>query len=109
MTADAFRTLALALPEAVESAHGGHPDFRVNGRVFASLGAPDDNWGMVALTPEEQSAFLAAAPKAFRPSAGAWGRRGYTGVHLASVETKTAQLALSQAHRTALKKKTRKK
>jgi hypothetical protein len=108
MTADAFRNLALALPEVVESAHGGHPDFRVNGRVFASLGSPDDDWGMVALTPEEQSAFLAAAPKTFRPSAGAWGRRGYTCVHLASADRASARRALDTAHATALMKKKKK-
>jgi len=108
MTADAFRILALALPEAVESAHGGHPDFRVNGRVFASLGAPDDDWGMVALTPEKQDAFLAAAPKAFRPSAGAWGRRGYTCVHLASADRASVHRALGMAHATASMKKKKK-
>ena len=54
MTPDAFRTLALSLPEATESAHQNHPDFRVRGKVFATLGYPDDKWGMVKLTPAAQ-------------------------------------------------------
>jgi hypothetical protein len=62
MTADDFRHLALQISGAIESVHGGHPDFRVGGRVFASLGAPDESWGMVKLTPEEQAAYIAASP-----------------------------------------------
>ena len=53
----------------------GHPDFRVNGRIFATLHA-DDQWGMVKLTPDEQRAFIEAAPAAFKPESGAWGRQG---------------------------------
>lgn len=109
MTPAEFRSLALALAEAVESAHGGHPDFRVNDRVFASLGAPDDDWGMVALTPEEQRSYTVDQPKAFRPAAGAWGLRGYTNVHLASTDPATAKQALAAAHTTTLRKKARKK
>ena len=52
MTADEFRGLALDLPEAVEGAHMGHPDFRVGGKIFASLG-PDEAWGMVKLPPDQ--------------------------------------------------------
>ena len=51
VTADAFRRLALSLPEAVEGSHMGHADFRVCGKIFATLG-PDETWGMVKLTPE---------------------------------------------------------
>ncbi len=81
-----FRRLALALPEATEGAHGGHPDFRVGNKVFASLGAPDAGAGMVKLTPEQQEMVMGAEPAVFSPSAGAWGRRGYTRVHLAAVD-----------------------
>ena len=50
MTADEFRRIALSLPEAVEIGHMGHPDFRVRKKIFATLGYPDDAWGMVKLT-----------------------------------------------------------
>jgi hypothetical protein len=89
MTADAFRKLALGFPETVESEHMGHPDFRVCGRVFASLSWPDKDWGMVKLTPDLQQFFVDALPQAFVPVNGAWGRRGCTNVRLKTV-TKTA-------------------
>jgi hypothetical protein len=69
---------------AIEGAHMGHPDFRVNGRIFASLRA-NNEWGMVKLTPEEQQAFVAQHPGAFSPENGAWGRQGYTAVRLDGV------------------------
>jgi YjbR protein len=53
VTADDFRKLALSLPEAVESAHMHHPDFRVRGKIFATIGYPDRNWAVAKLTPEE--------------------------------------------------------
>ena len=70
MTADEFRNLALSLPEAVESAHMGHPDFRVGGKIFATLGAPDEDWGMVKLTPEQQKQFIREEPEIFVPVKG---------------------------------------
>jgi hypothetical protein len=97
MTANEFRQLALQNPHASELVHGGHPDFRIGGRVFASLGSPDENWGMVKLTPEEQAAFIAASPAMFRPCNGIWGQRGYTNVHLASVEKRVLISALAAA------------
>jgi YjbR protein len=81
MTADDFRDLALSMHGAIESAHMGHPDFRANGRIFATL-HPDEQWGMVKLTPEEQQEFMRAHPKMFVPSSGAWGRQGCTNVRL---------------------------
>jgi hypothetical protein len=81
MTADEFRDLALALPEAIEAAHMGHPDFRVRGKIFATLG-PDEAWGMVKLTPEQQALFVRTEPDAFQPIKGGWGRRGCTQVTL---------------------------
>jgi len=50
-----------------------HPDFRLAGKIFASLGVPDKSWGMVKLTPEQQRAFIEKAPKIFKPSSGSWG------------------------------------
>jgi hypothetical protein len=98
MTAEAFRKLALALPDAEESAHGNHPDFRAGGRVFASLGYPDNDHGMVKLTPEQQADFMEKTPAAFAPCRGTWGLRGATCVHLASVTKSTLQPALEAAH-----------
>jgi hypothetical protein len=82
MTADEFRKMALKIPGAMEQSHMNHPDFRLYGKVFASLGAPDDDWGMVKLTPAQQSIFIKKAPKMFKPCSGAWGRSGCTNVHL---------------------------
>ncbi|MGQ0559047.1 MAG: MmcQ/YjbR family DNA-binding protein [Sphingosinicella sp.] len=84
-TPDEFRRIALSLPGAVEQAHMGHPDFRVGGKIFATLGYPDEAHGMVALLPEQQELAVDAEPKAFQPSAGAWGRQGATGVTLSAV------------------------
>jgi hypothetical protein len=84
MTADEFRRLALALDDAVEGSHMNHPDFRVGGRIFASL-QPGLEKGMAALSPDEQARFMAGAPRIFEPSAGAWGRSGCTSVVLAAV------------------------
>jgi hypothetical protein len=81
MTADDFRELALALEGAVEGAHMGHPDFRANGRIFASLDKDERN-GMVKLTADEQRQFMREQPTVFAPASGAWGRQGYTKVHL---------------------------
>lgn len=82
MTADDFREIALSMDGAVEGAHMKHPDFRANGRVFASL-TPGEETGVVKLLPEEQQEFIALQPKMFRPAAGAWGRQGWTMVALA--------------------------
>ena len=76
MTAQEFRKIALSLPEASEAAHMGHPDFRVGGRIFATLGYPRSGWGMVKLTPEQQQLFVRAQPRAFAPVEGGWGRAG---------------------------------
>jgi hypothetical protein len=97
MTADGFRRLALALPEASESAHMGHPDFRVRGKIFATLGYPDGGWGMVKLTPEQQEAFVEAEPAAFTPVKGGWGRAGATSVKLRSAKARSLKLALAAA------------
>ena len=97
MTAEQFRKVALKLPGAVEAAHNSHPDFRVKGKVFASLGYPDDCWAMVKLTPEQQDSFVAKAPDIFKPCNGAWGRRGCTNVHLASANRNLLSAALDAA------------
>ncbi len=93
MTANQFRTLALDLPEAVEGAHMGHPDFRVRGKIFATLG-PDESWGMVKLTPDQQALFVRTEPGVFRPVPGGWGRRGATRVRLEAATEPAVRQAL---------------
>ena len=77
----------------------GHADFRVGGRIFATLGSPDDAWGMVALMPEQQEDFMSLAPEAFKPAAGAWGREGSTLVRLDKVPDELLEAALAAAWR----------
>jgi hypothetical protein len=99
MTASQFRKVALSLPDAVEGAHQGHADFRVGKRVFATLGYPDEQWGMVKLTVEQQAMLVEAEPEIFRPVPGGWGKRGSTNVRLAKTNTKTLRSALMMAWR----------
>jgi hypothetical protein len=99
-----FRKLALSLNGAEERAHMGHPDFRVGGRIFATLRGDGRN-AMVKLTPEEQSAFVGEHPEAFAPESGAWGRAGCTRVRLEAVSDETVGEALTLAWQ-AIRKKT---
>jgi hypothetical protein len=69
---DLFRCVALSLPGAVESSHMGHPDFRLNGRIFATLSAQEKGCGVLKLTPEQLQAFVADQPQAFSPVQGGW-------------------------------------
>ena len=98
-TVDLFRTLALSLPGASESAHCGHPDFRVNGRIFATLSGQTIGCGVLKLTPEQQQSFHAELPEVFEPVHGGWGRTGMTFVHLDAVAQDTLLGALRTAHR----------
>jgi hypothetical protein len=95
--------MVMALEGVIESAHMGHPDFRVNNRIFATLHA-DEKFGMVTLTPEQQREFIAEHPGMFTPESGAWGRAGCTRVNLASVEEEVIGEALTLARRNALQK-----
>jgi len=97
MTADEFRRLALKVSGAFESSHMNHPDFRIDGRVFATLGYPDDRHGMVKLTPELQRAFMKRAPSVFGPAAGAWGKKGSTIVLLTAARVGVVREALDAA------------
>jgi hypothetical protein len=97
MSSDRFRRVALGLPEVIEGAHQGHADFRVGKRIFATLGYPDDDWGMVKLTPEQQSILVEAEPDIFRPVPGGWGKHGNTNVRLARADQTTLQSALTLA------------
>ena len=93
MKADEFRQLALCLPEAIESEHMNHPDFRVGGKIFATIG-PDADWGMVKLTPDQQALYLSDEPESFTPANGAWGRGGATIVQFDAAKQATVAEAL---------------
>jgi hypothetical protein len=88
------------MPEAVEAEHMGHPDFRVGGRIFATLGYPGAGWGMVKLTLDQQEAMVSAS-RAFTPVKGGWGRRGATNVLLRDVKAGELRTALMAAWRNA--------
>jgi hypothetical protein len=103
MTANGFRRIALGMEGASESAHMGHPDFRVNGRIFATLGYPDPKWGMVALTREQQRSSV-RDHEALTPAKGAWGEQGATLVRLASIDEETLGAALTMAWQNAVNK-----
>lgn len=99
MTANQFRTIALLLPEAIESSHHGHPDFRVGGKIFATLGYPDESHGAVMLGPDDQSFFMKIAGAMFSPAAGAWGTNGSTIVNLRAAKVPIVREALIAAWR----------
>ena len=105
MNATGFRRIALSFPETAESAHMNHPDFRVAGKVFATLNYPDKRWAMVRLTPEEQDNVLREHPAAFNPCSGTWGRQGCTNVLLSAVDKDTLEHALMVAWRNRAPKK----
>jgi len=108
MTAEQFRSIALALPDAEEREHMGHPDFRVGGRIFATLGYPDSEWAMVKLYPDQQRDFMALAPKMFSPVRGEWGRQGCTSVRLKTATQARVKIALYAAWRNATVKAAKK-
>jgi len=98
MTSDEFREIALRFPEALEGSHMNHPDFRVGGKVFASL-APDLSWGMAKLKPDQQQHFLRTEPDIFFPASGKWGDRGATNIALEHAHEDTVHQALAAAWR----------
>ena len=105
MTAQDFRKLALALPETEERQHMNHPDFRVAGKIFATLGYPDKTRGMVKLSPEDQHYFSKDHPEIFAPVNGTWGRRGATSVHLKAAKKNILAKAILAAWRNTAPKR----
>ena len=99
MTPADFRQIALSMPEAIESEHMAHPDFRVGGKIFATLGYPDQDHGMVVLPPEEQENLLRSDPKIFSPAKGAWGKQGSTIVRLKAIDKRALRAAIEIAWR----------
>ena len=105
MTPNEFRELALSFPEAIESAHMHHPDFRVVGRIFATLHYPNKDSAMVKLPRDEQREFVRSNPDIFQPAKGAWGRQGSTIVYLPAATIDVVREALTAGWRnTALKR-----
>lgn len=98
MTANEFRRIALNLPAAIEAAHMGHPDFRVAGKIFATLGYPSREFAMVQLTPDQQELFVRTEPKTFQPVPGGWGKKGSTHVLLKAAKKTAVREALRMAH-----------
>jgi hypothetical protein len=107
MTGDAFRDIALGLDGVVEAAHMGHPDFRANGRIFATLRA-DERTGMVKLTPEQQAELMRQHPGAFEPSPGAWGRQGCTDIVLRAATASAVRPAMLLAYQAVIEHPTAK-
>jgi hypothetical protein len=105
MTPADFRRIALSLPEAAENSHMHHPDFRVGGKIFATLGYPDKTCGMVKLFPDQQEAFVKSEPQAFIPVKGYWGQRGATYVRLKSAKKPSLRKAMLAAWLNAAGKK----
>jgi hypothetical protein len=105
VTANDFRRLALSLPEAEERDHMNHPDFRVGGKIFATLGYPDKSRAMVKLSPEQQHYFSKDYPDVFVLVKGLWGRRGATSVHLKAADKETLRNAIRAAWRNTAPKR----
>jgi hypothetical protein len=104
MTAGDFRRLALSFEGAEESSHMGSPDFRVGGRIFATLAHQQQGYGNLMLDPEEQRNFVEDAPEVFLPVAGGWGRNGATHVILAAVSEDVLAGALETAWKLRVRK-----
>jgi hypothetical protein len=96
MSPEQFRSIALGLAGATEGSHMSHPDFRVKGRIFATI-APDEQRGMVRLTTEQQAEFVRRYPQSFEAAAGAWGRSGCTMVRFAGADAAIVTQAIELA------------
>jgi hypothetical protein len=104
MNAEDFRRMALSLPGAEESSHMGAPDFRVGGRIFATVASQSQGYGNLMLTPEQQAAFVAELPEVFMPIAGGWGRNGATHIRLAAANEDVLAGALRTAWKLRIEK-----
>ncbi len=107
MDAEDFRRIALSLEGAGESSHMGSPDFRVGGRIFATLASQSQGYGNLMLTPEQQADFVAELPGVFVPIAGGWGRMGMTHIRLAAASEDVLAGALRTAWKLRVEKNTR--
>jgi len=107
MTVDDFRRIALSLEGAAESSHMGQLDFRVGGRIFATLAAASQGYGNLMLTPEQQAALVEELPEVFVPIAGGWGRNGATHIRLSAVNEDVLVGALRTAWKLRVQKNRR--
>jgi hypothetical protein len=94
MTPSDFRRIALSFDGAEEGSHMGATDFRVDGRIFATLASVKEGYGNLMITPEVQAAFIADRPDLFLPIHGGWGRMGMTHIRLAAADEDTLTGAL---------------
>jgi hypothetical protein len=97
MTAADFRRIALSLEGSEEGSHMGSTDFRVGGRIFATLASIDQGYGNLMLTPEQQADFVRESPDIFVPIKGGWGRMGMTHIRLAAASEDVLTGALQTA------------
>jgi hypothetical protein len=104
MNGNDFRRVALSFKGAEEGSHMGHADFRVGGRIFATLAAIDQGYGNLMLTPGQQSDFVEELPEVFVPIAGGWGRMGCTHIRLAAANRDVLEGALHAAWKLRLEK-----
>ncbi len=104
MNAKDFRRVALSFEGAEEGSHMGHADFRVGGRIFATLASLDMGYGNLMLTLEEQKAFVEELPEIFLPIAGGWGRMGMTHIRLAAATEDVLRGALQVAWKLRVEK-----
>jgi hypothetical protein len=104
MTVDDFRRIALSLERAEEGSHMAQPDFRVGGRIFATLASASQGYGNVKLTPEQQTALAEEMPEVFVPVPGGWGRAGMTHVRLAAASEDVLAGALRAAWKLRVEK-----
>ena len=108
MTETQFRAIALSLPSAVESAHVGHPDFRVEGgKIFATLGYPDERFAVLILTADQQGELVGRYPEMFESVKGGWGKRGSTQVLLSAAKPEVLEPAMRIAWHNAAPTKAR--
>jgi hypothetical protein len=108
LDAEDFRRIALSLEGAEESSHMGAADFRVGGRIFATLASVSQGYGNLKLTPEQQAAFVEELPEVFVPIAGGWGRMGMTHIRLAAANEDVLAGALRTAWKLRLEKSAKK-
>lgn len=104
MDAKDFRRIALSLEGAEEGSHMGAVDFRVGGRIFATLASVKQGYGNLMLTPEQQAAFVGDLPEVFLPVHGGWGRSGATHVRLAVVSEDVLEGSLRTAWKLRVEK-----
>ena len=107
MNANDFRRIALSLEGAVEGSHMGAPDFRVGGRIFATLASQKQGYGNLMLTPEQQADFVRELPDVFLPVPGGWGRMGATHIRLAKANEDVLAGALRAAWKIRIEKNTK--